>query len=116
MRCFTAGLLIALLGASGFAKAADEPAGQFITLELVVADAPEGTPATPTAAAILELEKAGKLTSFSRYRLTALENQQSSLQFGELASLISGRQQGFRGAEGGVPTFNQMSVGTMISA
>jgi type II secretory pathway component GspD/PulD (secretin) len=55
----------------------------------------------------------------SKFRLTALENQQSRLQFGEHVPLVTGRNV-FGGGREGRPqvgaTYSQTAVGTMISA
>ena len=119
MRASLAGLFVWM--AVGLVAAGQEPAaaGKFITLDIVVADVAEGLPASPTAAAILELEKAGKLSGWSKFRLTALENQRSQLQFGGHVPLVSGRNfaGGGRGGFGqGGATYTQISVGTLISA
>lgn len=102
--------------------AADDPqAGKLVTLEVVIADVPEGAAAAPTAAAILDLEKAGKLSGLARYRLSSLENQQASIQFGELAPIVSARNMtgGGRGGPGGFGgvsnSYTQVSVGTQVA-
>jgi hypothetical protein len=131
MRYLTAGICALFLAASSLASASGQEAvpqaGKLITLEVVIADVPEAAGGAPTAAAILEMEKAGKLSGLARYRLTGLENQQASVQFGELASLATGRTFArggggeFGGARagaggfGGQTTFNQISVGTHVT-
>src|SRR5829696_7577378 len=95
MRYLTAGCCAWLICGLN-AAAEDAPPPKAITWELIIAEAPdaETPPATadaPSAAAILELEKAGKLTWFARFRLTGLENQPASIKFGELTPVVTGR-------------------------
>ena len=124
MRYLLAGLCYAVVGLGASAVAADPAeAGKFITLDVVIADLPEAGGAAPTPAAILEMEKAKKLTSCMRLKLTALENMQSMVQFGEQAALVSGRSQ--RGGEragfgpGGLQSaavYRTADVGTIVQA
>ncbi len=123
MRSLLTGWLVCLaFGALGTAAAqVPAAAGKFITLDFVVADVAEGAAAIPTAAAVLELEKAGKLSGLAKFRLTALENQQAMLQFGERVPLVTGRSGGFGGGRGGDfaqggAVYSQASIGTMITA
>lgn len=122
MRYFLAGCCVLALAMYSVGRA-DEPAppGKLITLEVVVADVPNGAAAAPTAAAILEMEKAGKLSGCSRFRLTGLENQETSIQFGEHVPIVAGRTirggGGGPGGAGGFPgvaSFTQVAVGTMV--
>jgi type II secretory pathway component GspD/PulD (secretin) len=106
---------------------ADEPtatAPKSISLEVIIADVPEGTAESLQPAAILALEKAGKLSSVNRFRLTTAENQRATVQFSELTPRATGRTVagGFRGdgAAGAGPrsstNYTDISVGTMLSA
>jgi len=105
---------------------ADEPAArppQSIQVDVLIAETPEGTTPMLEPAAILALEKAGKLSSASRFRLTCSENQRAMVQFSELMPRATGRTiaaRGFGGADGagprGVTQYTDISLGTMLSA
>ena len=85
-----------------------------VTLEVLIAELPGGL-APPTAAAILELEKAGKLTGRMRVRLAALENQVARVQFGEMVPRVTGRT--VRGGGfGAIPSYTDVNVGTLVQA
>lgn len=136
MKCFTAGSCVfCLLGLLTAAAAEPPDAGKFVALEIVVADVADNATATPTAASVLELEKAGRLSGLSRYRLSGLENQQLSIQFGERVAVPSARNVlpgGARGRGGefgpdfggrgegaggfAQTSYTQVSVGTLITA
>jgi type II secretory pathway component GspD/PulD (secretin) len=106
--------------------AADEPGAKSpksIGLEILIADAPDGTSEALQPTAILALDKAGKLSSVSRYRLTVMENQRASVQFTELTPRATGRTMvgGFsRGGDGAGPrsntVYSDVSIGTTLSA
>lgn len=113
MRALTAGCC-AWLCFAGILAADDTPPGKSITLEVIVAEAPEGAATAQTAAAVLELEKAGKLTFFARYRLTGLENQPASVKFTELTPLISGWTVSSGGRS--FPSYRSVSIGTSLTA
>lgn len=122
MRCFLAGSLLVCFFGVVAVSAADEPMppGKVVSLEILVADLPEGP--APTAAAILDMEKAGKLERLARFRLTGLENEEASLQFGEMTPIVSGRTiRGGGGPGGGFPgggniaNYTQVSVGTHLT-
>src|SRR5262245_47336050 len=101
MRYFTAGsCVLCLLGLLTAAAAEPPAAGKFVALEIVVADVAENATATPTAAAVLELEKAGRLSGLSRYRMSGLENQLLWLNFGERVPVVSARNLRPGGARG----------------
>src|SRR4029434_6469966 len=73
-----------------------------------------------TAAAVLKMERAGKLERLARFRLTGLENQQASIQFGEMTPIVSGRTIRGGGPGGGFPggntaNYTQVSVGTHVT-
>jgi len=112
-----------LLSVAAVATAQDQPqSGKLLTFDVVIAEVPEGVaPASPTAAAILEMEKAGKLSGFSRFRLSSLENQKASIQFGEQAPMVTGRNiggGGRGGPGGGFPSstsYSTVSVGTLVN-
>lgn len=114
MRYLTAGCCACLAWGWLAVAAAEDAPSRFVTLEVVVADLAEGAAAPPTAAAILEMEKAGKLSGFARFRLTALEDQQASVQFGERVPLQSGRV--FRGGGDAQNSYTYVQVGTLVSA
>jgi hypothetical protein len=104
-------------------------AGKPIAFEILIADTAE--PVEPaTAARILELEKAGKLSSASRYQLSSLENMPAHFQFGERAPRVVGRTMTASGSRGGfggpggagppaamsTPIYNDTNVGTLVQA
>jgi len=96
--------------------AAEPPAkaSQIITLEILMADAPEGAEKSPPAAKILEMEKARQLSSTTRFKVTTLEGQKASLQFNELVPVVTG----YVLPPGGKmhPQYTDVRVGTMLSA
>jgi type II secretory pathway component GspD/PulD (secretin) len=91
--------------------------GRVVTLDVLVADLSEKLE-SPTAAAILEREKAGKLAGKMAVKLAALENQTARVQFGETVARATGRtiraEGGFRG--GGVASYSDVQVGTVVQA
>src|SRR5882724_6007770 len=101
--------------------------GKMLTFEVLIADLLESID-SPTAANILELERAGKLGFLTRLQLTSLEEQTASVQFGELISRVTGRSttgfQAFgRGGPGGpggavgpqsTPIYSSINVGTIV--
>jgi hypothetical protein len=68
---------------------------------------------SPTAADLLEQERAGKLKSNARVRLLLVENQPGFTQFGELATRVSGR---VVAGPSVLPSYSSMNVGTMVQA
>jgi type II secretory pathway component GspD/PulD (secretin) len=75
-------------------------AGRLVSVEVVIADlSSDGDETEMTAEKLAELDKAGKVTSLSRVRLSALENQQAVVQFGEQVPIVTGRT--FSGASQG---------------
>lgn len=102
---------------AALAVIAAESAGRVITLDILVADLGEKL-ANPTAAAILERDKAGKLVGKTAVRLSVLENQSARLQFGETVPRATGRtvrpEVGFRG--GTLASYSDVQVGTLVQA
>ncbi len=97
------------------ASAAPQPqrAGRLVSVEVVIADVTGGEDRPLTAERLAELEKGGQVTSLSRLRLSALENQPAVVQFGERVSLVTGRTSlGGRGAQ---DMMAQENLGTMVS-
>jgi hypothetical protein len=103
-------------------------AGKPVSFEILIADTTEPVD-PPTAARVLELEKAGKLSAASRYQLSSLENMPAQFQFGERAPRVVGRStSGFsssaRGGFGGAgapsvvstPVYQDSNVGTLVQA
>ncbi|HUE72747.1 MAG TPA: secretin N-terminal domain-containing protein, partial [Pirellulaceae bacterium] len=62
---------------------------------------------------LTELEKAGKVASLSRLRVSTLENAPSIVQFGERVSIVTGRTS--FGGRGSQDMLSQENVGTMVS-
>jgi hypothetical protein len=93
--------------------AEDLKAGPQITLEFVIVEAPADAESdAKTPAQILELAKAGGLSELQRLKLTALDNQRAQVQFGEQASLPSGRSS-FGPIRGETTTYSTHSLGTI---
>jgi hypothetical protein len=128
MKTILAGVLALVWGITVWGQDAERPAtptkaGQIVRFEVLIADLTEAMEA-PSAAKILELDKAGKLTSLTRFQLTSLEEMPAVIQFGELAPRVSGRSTvavPFRGRGGGapagpqvVPQYTSISVGTTL--
>ena len=90
-------------------------AGRMISLEIVFADVGAAAGGRDvTAAQILDLEKQGKLASVTRIKLSLVENQQGSVQFGEAVPLVTGRQS--FGGRGSSAVYTTHNVGTTIAA
>lgn len=111
-----------LLGLSSLTFADEQQ--HMVTLTVHVISA-EGQPLDPKgdASAILkaeaELAAAGKLRYSDHLRMTALEGQLSSCQFGKAEFLITGRNTagGFnRGGPPGLPIYSREDMGTILSA
>src|SRR5262245_57284179 len=125
MRYILASIIVCLWLVGIRATAADGPApeaARVIHLEVVIADAPEGTTETLQPAAILALEKSGKLSSVTRFKLTTMENQRAMVKFGEMVPRAVGRTvfPGGRGGDGGgqrgATNYSDISIGTMLHA
>src|SRR5262245_58834670 len=105
-------------------------AGKLISYDILIAERAEPL-AEPTADKIVELDKAGKLGATMHIQLAALEEQSSTVTFGELAARVVGRttsgvasaRGGPGGATGGgfggapprvqsTPIYNDINVGT----
>ena len=87
-------------------------AGKLIALEVLIADVAV-TLEKPSAAKLLELEKAGKLADSARLRLTSIENVPGFVQVGETVARIQGR------AASGLtvtPIYSDINVGTIVQA
>lgn len=97
---------------------ADEAlAPRSVTIDVLIASIPrDSAPEEMTPAAVLELEKAGRLEWRSRMQLATVENQKASVQIGEHAPVVMGRQsRGFPG-EGAQNVTNLVNVGTTVEA
>jgi len=81
-----------------------------ITFEVLIADLAEALE-QPTAASILELEKTGKLSFFTRLKLASLEEQTAIVDFSEMAPRIRGWTVTGRGS---TPSYTSMNVGTVV--
>jgi len=112
MRSLTAGCCACFI-LCALATAEDAPPPQAITWEIVIAEAPDAA-AAASAASVLEMEKAGKLTWIARFRLAGLENQPASIKFGELTPVVTGRAISTTGRN--FPSYSNMSVGTNVTA
>jgi hypothetical protein len=86
--------------------------GKLVTLEVLITDVSSKLE-QPTAAQILELDKAGKLSSSDRLRLASLENMTAFVQFGEKAPRVIGRTNTGLSV---TPIFNDVNVGTIVQA
>lgn len=116
------------------ATCADEKeiaAGKLVSIDVAIMElaAPgervgglEGEAADKFVARLLELETQGKLAALTRVRLSTLEEQAASAQFGENAAVVSGRtSMPSRTREGApsftnTPLFTRQQFGTVISA
>src|SRR6478672_4755775 len=95
--------------------------GQIVRFDVLIVDLAEAVE-SPTADKIVELEKAGKLTSRARLQLASVEETPASIQFGELAPRVSGRTTvgPRRLGPGGpappqvVPQYTSVNVGTTL--
>src|SRR5262245_15431776 len=125
MRCVLASVFMFLVLVDSFltaASGAEPEVARAINLEVVIADAPEGTTEMLQPATILALEKSGKLSSVTRFKLTTMENQRAMVKFGEMVPRAVGRTlfPGGRGGEGsgqrGTTNYSDISVGTMLHA
>jgi len=97
----------------------ERQSGRLILVEVTIADVTGDGPAELSASKLAELDKAGNVRALSRYRISALENNPSMVQFGERMSVVTGRV-AFPGRGEGVRGFAQESVaqeqiGTMIN-
>jgi type II secretory pathway component GspD/PulD (secretin) len=97
----------------------EKQVGRLIAVEVTIADVAGDSPAEMTADKLAELDKAGHVKSLSRFRISALENNPSMVQFGERVSVVTGRV-AFPGRGEGARGFAQESVaqeqiGTMIN-
>ena len=79
------------------------PAGRLITAEVVIADVTGEPEPEMSSDKLAELQKAGRVASLTRLKLSALENQPAMLQFGERVPVVTGRTttSGFRSVGGG---------------
>ena len=99
----------------------DRPAGRPVAVEVLFADVPAAVASESelTAAKIVELARQGKLESAATVKLSLIENQQGSIQFGETLPVVTGRQtvpEGFPGGRGGGATYSMQNLGTMVEA
>jgi type II secretory pathway component GspD/PulD (secretin) len=115
--CVAAALVnLAIVG-----RCQDRPAGRPVTVEVLFADVPAAVASEGemTAAKIVELARQGKLESAATIKLSQIENQQGSIQFGETIPLVTGRQtvpEGFPGGRGGGSTYSLQNLGTTVEA
>ena len=126
MRYFLASVCLSFaLVASPFTAAAEDPTARVsraINLEVVIADAPEAAVEILQPAAILALEKTGKLSAVSRFRLTTVEHQKTMVQFGEQVpraigrSFIGGGRGGGEAGPRSTANYTDVSIGTMLQA
>jgi type II secretory pathway component GspD/PulD (secretin) len=96
-------------------------AGRPVAVEVLFADvsAAAAGEGELTAAKIVELAAQGKLESAMKIKLSLIENQQGSIQFGETVPLVTGRQtvpEGFPGGRGGGSTYSMQNLGTTVEA
>jgi type II secretory pathway component GspD/PulD (secretin) len=116
------------------ATCADEKdivAGKLVSIDVAIIElaAPaervgglEGEAADKFVARLLELEVQGKLAALTRVRLSTIEEQTASVQFGENAAVVSGRNtmpaRTREGAPGiaNTPVFTRQQFGTVVSA
>lgn len=134
MHALTRHLVIAValgLGVSAEAQDRSPAAGQLVSIEVAIVelggageklgDTPDGQ-ADQLVARLRELESQGKLAAITRVRFATIEEQPASAQFGENASVLSGRnvvpsrtrEGGFAAASS--PMFTQRQFGTLVSA
>ncbi|MDZ4687069.1 MAG: secretin N-terminal domain-containing protein [Planctomycetaceae bacterium] len=127
--------LSGLLCGSALCLGAEPP--RVVTLSVTIAsgsDARLGLAHDPQALAkaVAELEAANGLSHLARIKFSAVEEQQSHVQFGESVSVIAGRTFGFGGSRGtapggpgnppgsggptSIPNFQQQQTGTMVMA
>jgi type II secretory pathway component GspD/PulD (secretin) len=96
--------------------AEDSPAPRSVTIDVVIASGSQVAGSDEmTAAALLELEKAGKLQWLVRTRLATIENEKATVRVGENAPVVVGRTA--RGGFGGDGTQNMttlVTIGTTI--
>jgi type II secretory pathway component GspD/PulD (secretin) len=93
--------------------------GRLVSVEVVIADVAGDADKEMTADKLAELDKAGNVRALSRFRISALENNPSVVQFGERVPIVTGRV-AFPGRGEGARSFAQESVsqeqiGTMIN-
>lgn len=87
--------------------------GRLVSVEVVIVDVTGEAEGEMTAERLAELERAGKVESLSRLRVSTLENAPSIVQFGERVSIVTGRTSfGGRGLQ---DMTSQENVGTMVS-
>ena len=111
----------ALVNVANVGRCKELPAGRPVTVEVLFADVPAtvASEAELTAARIVELARQGKLESNTTIKLSLIENQQGSIQFGETVPLVTGRQtvpEGFPGGRGGGSTYSMQNLGTTVEA
>jgi hypothetical protein len=127
-RCFV--VVFALgIGTTAWAQDQRPVAGRLVSIEVAIlelagageklVDSPDGN-ADQVIAKLRELEGQGKLAAVTRVRFATVEEQSASAQFGETASIISGRSvvpsRTREGGFGSAGMFTQRQFGTLVSA
>jgi type II secretory pathway component HofQ len=88
-----------------------------VTIDVIIASGPrEVAGGEMTPAALLELEKAGKLEWLTRMRLATVENDRAQVQIGERAPVVTGRvsRGGFPGGDGSQNVTTLINVGATV--
>jgi type II secretory pathway component GspD/PulD (secretin) len=107
------------------AAEAEGPVGALVTLDIVLIEhqgaAVENREASvPTAAALLQLDKEGKLDRVMRVRLSSVGGRRAVVQLGERVPVETARSRAFGGRGGGDAPFTSSysleNIGTLISA
>lgn len=120
MRFSTFGQCVLLLFGLTSAVCADDdlpPVPRSVTIDVVIASGPrEAAQGEMTPAALVELEKAGKLDWLTRMRLATVENDRAQVQIGERAPLVTARMQrgGFPGGDGSQNMTTLVNVGGTV--
>lgn len=121
---------VAWLGglAIGLAAEPKEMGGRQVEIQVVIADlaakdrteALAAEPAEKLLALLRQLEEQGKLEACSRVRLTTLEFQTATAQFGERRAVASGRRSapagGFGGGQQSFASLEIVNFGTLVTA
>jgi type II secretory pathway component GspD/PulD (secretin) len=95
-----------------------DDAPRSVTIDVLIASIPrDSAPEEMTPAAVLALEKAGKLQWQTRLQLATIENERASVQVGEHAPVVTGRtSRGGFGGDGAQNVTTVVNVGTTVEA